>query len=66
MTTVTVLGISSIVIGFLCIGAAFYTFVNKKPQAWSVGFGIAAFVFVTVFPVILAVFYATMPGDVTR
>ena len=66
MNSVTILGIASIVIGFLCIAAAFYSFMTKRPVAWSVGFGLAAFVFVTVIPVILAVFFATMPGDVTR
>ncbi|QGU05788.1 hypothetical protein [Corynebacterium comes] len=62
----TIIGIISIVIGFLCIAAAFYTFMKKKPPVWSVGFGLAAFIFVTVIPVFLAVFFATMPGDVTR
>ena len=66
MTTTTVIGIGSIFIGFLCIAAAFYSFMTKRPVAWSVGFGLAAFVFVTVIPVFLAVFFATMPGDVTR
>lgn len=66
MNSVTILGIASIVIGFLCIAAAFHTFMTKKPVGWSVAFGIAAFFFVTVIPVFLAVFFATMPGDVTR
>ena len=56
MNSVTILGIA----------AAFHTFMTKTPVGWSVGFGIAAFFFVTVIPVILAVFFATMPGDVTR
>ena len=66
MTTTTVVGIISIAVGFLCIAAAFYAFMKKKPTAWAVGFGLTAFVFVTVIPVFLAVFFATMPGDVTR
>lgn len=66
MTTTTVIGIISIVIGFLCIAAAFYTFMKKKPTVWPLGFGLAAFVFVTVIPVFLAVFFATTPGDVAR
>ena len=66
MRTVTVLGIASIVIGFLCIAAAFHTFMKKYPTVWPVALGIAAFFFVTVIPVILAVFFATMPGDIER
>lgn len=66
MTTTTLLGIISIAIGFLCIGAAFYAFMKKKPTGWTVALGIGAFVFVTVIPVFLAVFFATAPGDVTR
>lgn len=66
MTTTTLLGIISIAIGFLCIGAAFYVFMRRKSTPWAAGLGIAAFVFVTVIPVILAVFFATMPGDVAR
>lgn len=66
MSTVTVLGIASIIIGFLCIAAAFHTFMKKYPTVWPVAFGIGAFIFVTVIPVFLAVFFATMPGDVTR
>lgn len=66
MTTTTLLGILSIAIGFLCIGAAFWAFMQKKPTAWSVALGVAAFVFVTVIPTFLAVFFATVPGDVPR
>ncbi len=66
MNTVTVLGIASIVIGFLCIAVAFYTFMKKYPVVWPAAFGVGAFIFVTVIPVFLAVFFATVPGDVAR
>lgn len=66
MTTTTLLGIISIAIGFLCIGVAFWAFMRKKPTVWPVALGIAAFVFVTVIPTFLAVFFATAPGDVPR
>ncbi|EEI17328.1 hypothetical protein [Corynebacterium lipophiloflavum] len=58
MTTPTLLGIASIVIGFALIAAAFLVVVKGRRTPLAVGLGIAAFVFVTVIPVILAVFVA--------
>ncbi|WP_290218216.1 hypothetical protein [Corynebacterium atrinae] len=62
MSTITILGISSIVLGALCVTGAFIAYSYRKPVGISVGLGIGAFFFLTVIPVILAVFYATSPG----
>jgi hypothetical protein len=49
----------SVLIGFLLFGGSFASFMAKKPplQIWSL-FG-AAIVFITLVPVIVAVFWAT-------
>lgn len=56
MGTATVLGICSIVLAFLLFTACYWTVVNKKPAALSVGLGLAAFIFMTFVPVFLAIF----------
>lgn len=56
MTVPTLLGIGSIVVGFAFIAAAFLAVTTCRRPRVAVGLGIAAFVFVTVIPVILAVF----------
>lgn len=58
MTGSTVVGIASIVIGFLLIAAAFLAVTTWRRPSLAVGLGVAAFVFITVIPVILAVFVA--------
>ncbi|SDS75768.1 hypothetical protein [Corynebacterium timonense] len=58
MTTPTIVGIVSIVIGFALIGASFYVTSRTRNVPLAVGLGIAAFVFITVIPVVLAVFIA--------
>lgn len=58
MNTATVIGIASIVIGFVLIGVSFLAATRRRGTAPAVGLGIAAFVFITVIPVILAVFVA--------
>ena len=56
---VTILGIVSIVIGFLCIVASYVTVMKKRSLALAVVLGVLALIFVTVVPVTLAVFWAT-------
>ncbi|WP_235933507.1 hypothetical protein [Corynebacterium qintianiae] len=54
----TTLGIVSIVIGFVLIAVAFLAVAKWRRTPLAVGLGIAAFVFITVIPVFLAVFVA--------
>ncbi|MDK8306695.1 hypothetical protein QP866_10200 [Corynebacterium imitans] len=61
MGTATVVGIGSIAIGFCLIAAAFWAMAKMQRPMLALGFGIAAFVFITIIPVFLAVFVAA-PG----
>lgn len=60
---VTVLGILSIVAGFFCFASAYLSVMRKRPAKTAWAFGIAGVIFVTVIPVILAVFFATTIND---
>lgn len=55
---ITMLGIASIVIGFVCIAAAFVAVMRKKPVWVPVTLGITSLIFVTAVPVTLAIFFA--------
>lgn len=55
---ITMLGIASIAVGFVAIAAAFLAVMRKKPVWIPVTLGIVALIFVTVLPVILAIFFA--------
>ena len=61
MTTATIVGIVSIVIGFALIAASFLATTRKRNIPLALGFGLAAFIFITVIPVFIAVFIAA-PG----
>ena len=61
MGTATVVGIGSIAIGFCLIGAAFWAMAKMHRPVLALGFGLAAFLFITIIPVFLAVFVAA-PG----
>lgn len=56
---VTVLGIVSIVAGFFCFANAYLSVMRKRPKRTAWTYGVAGVLFVTVIPVILAVFFAT-------
>lgn len=56
---ITILGIVSIVIGFLCIAGSYVTVMKKRSRALAIVLGLLALLFVTVVPVTLAVFWAT-------
>ncbi|HZK31942.1 MAG TPA: hypothetical protein VFC72_03420 [Corynebacterium sp.] len=60
---ITVLGILSIILGFVCIATAFVAVMRKKPVWIPVVAGIAALLFVTVVPVTLAVFFAAQTAS---
>ncbi|MBA1836624.1 hypothetical protein GC584_04105 [Corynebacterium sp. zg912] len=57
MNATTILGIASIVVAFVLFSTSFYMAVKGRKQA-SIGFGLTAFVFMTVIPVSLALFAA--------
>lgn len=57
VSTTTILGIASIVVAFFLFTASFYCAVKGRKRA-SIGFGAAAFIFMTVIPVSLALFSA--------
>lgn len=62
MGTATVVGIGSIAVGFFLIASAFWAMAKLQRPKLALGFGIAAFVFITIIPVFLAVFVATPHG----
>lgn len=55
---VTIIGIVSIGIGFICVLSAYYTFQRGKNRRVPLVLGLAALVFLTIIPVVCAVFYA--------
>ncbi|AGT06681.1 putative membrane protein [Corynebacterium glutamicum MB001] len=61
-TTVLLVTMVSVFVGFLCFGGAFASFMYKKSnkQIWTL-FSIAI-VLITVIPVTIAVFWATTPA----
>lgn len=57
MNATTILGIVSIVVAFVLFSTSFYMAVKGRKRA-SIGFGLTAFIFMTVIPVSLALFAA--------
>lgn len=57
MNATTILGIASIVVALVLFSTSFYMAVKGRKRA-SIGFGLTAFVFMTVIPVSLALFAA--------
>ena len=57
MNATTILGMVSIVVAFALFSSSFYMAVKGRKRA-SIGFGLTAFVFMTVIPVSLALFSA--------
>ena len=52
--------ISSVFLGFLCFGGSFASFMYKKRSVQIWGLFIAAIILITVIPVTIAVFWATL------
>ncbi|GAB3943439.1 hypothetical protein [Corynebacterium tapiri] len=55
---ITILGIMSIILGASCFGSAYLTVMRGGPARRAWAYGIAAAIFITIIPVILAVFFA--------
>lgn len=56
--TVTIIGIASITLGFLCVLGAYWSFMRNKPRWVPLVLGLFAFVCLTIIPVTGAVFFA--------
>lgn len=52
--------IASVFLGFLCFGGSFASFMYKKRPVQIWGLFISAIIFITVIPVTIAVFWATL------
>ncbi|MEX3515367.1 MULTISPECIES: hypothetical protein [unclassified Corynebacterium] len=59
---ITIIGIISIVIGFACVGTAYYLYQQKGQRTAPIVLGLLALVFVTLVPAGSAVFFAATQG----
>ena len=60
MTMSMWLGMASILVGFIFFGIAFYAFHAQKSKAAIISLFSVAIVFMTIVPVVLAVFFAAL------
>lgn len=58
--TAMIITMASVFLGFLCFGGSFASFMYKKRPAQIWGLFVAAIVLITVIPVTIAVFWATL------
>ncbi|OFN18861.1 hypothetical protein HMPREF2604_05700 [Corynebacterium sp. HMSC055A01] len=56
--TITIVGIISITIGFLCVLGAYYLFQRSDDRTWPIMLGLLALLFLTVIPASSAIFVA--------
>ena len=56
--TITIVGIISITIGFLCVLGAYYLFQRSEDRTWPIMLGLLALLFLTVIPAGSAIFVA--------
>ncbi|HCT9180644.1 hypothetical protein FKE98_11765 [Corynebacterium aurimucosum] len=56
--TITIVGIISITIGFLCVLGAYYLFQRSEDRTWPIMLGLLALLFLTVIPASSAIFVA--------
>ena len=59
--TITIVGIISITIGFLCVLGAYYLFQRSEDRTWPIMLGLLALLFLTVIPASSAIFVAATP-----
>ncbi|MER0081464.1 hypothetical protein ABRP84_05015 [Corynebacterium sp. KPL2861] len=55
---VTLIGMASILLGFICVMAAFWLFHNREDRRGPVILGVLAIVFLTIIPATCAIFFA--------
>ncbi|ACP34032.1 MULTISPECIES: hypothetical protein [Corynebacterium] len=56
--TMTILGIISITLGFICVLSAYYLFQRSQDRTWPIVLGLLALLFLTVIPAGSAIFVA--------
>lgn len=56
--TITIVGIISITVGFLCVLGAYYLFQRSEDRTWPIMLGLLALLFLTVIPASSAIFVA--------
>ncbi|WP_308607466.1 hypothetical protein [uncultured Corynebacterium sp.] len=56
--TITIVGIVSITLGFLCVLSAYYLFQRSQDRTWPIVLGLLALLFLTVIPAGSAIFVA--------
>ena len=56
--TITIVGIISITIGFLCVLGAYYLFQRSEDRTWPIMLGLLALLFLPVIPASSAIFVA--------
>ncbi|HIX79758.1 MAG TPA: hypothetical protein H9978_07515 [Candidatus Corynebacterium faecipullorum] len=56
--TMTIVGIISITLGFICVLGAYYLFQRSKDRTWPIVLGLLALLFLTVIPAGSAIFVA--------
>lgn len=56
--TMTILGIISIALGFICVLSAYYLFQRSQDRTWPIVLGLLALLFLTVIPAGSAIFVA--------
>ncbi|TVU56788.1 hypothetical protein FQK23_06140 [Corynebacterium aurimucosum] len=56
--TITIVGIVSITLGFICVLSAYYLFQRSQDRTWPIVLGLLALLFLTVIPAGSAIFVA--------
>lgn len=56
--TITIVGIISITLGFICVLSAYYLFQRSEGRTWPIVLGLLALLFLTVIPAGSAIFVA--------
>lgn len=64
MSTAMIITMSSVALGFLCVGGAFALFMYSKNRTWVWVLGILALILLTIVPVTLAITSVFSPDTV--
>ncbi|MDO5033154.1 hypothetical protein [Corynebacterium sp.] len=56
---ITVIGMVSITLGFICVLSAYYLFQRGTDRSWPIFLGLLAILFLTIIPAGSAIFFAT-------
>lgn len=61
---ITIVGIVSIALGFLCVTTAYYLFQRSENRTWPLVLGLLALLFLTVIPASTAIFFAATTNGI--